>query len=412
MPEGAQFAPGHVFLAGALVILLMATKRFLVRRAVPPALGFLALGLILRVVQDQWHVVTPDGEVLLGVMAEIGVAALLFHAGLGSDLPGLARELRLAIPAWIGNVVVAGAFGFLTAYWIVGLEFVPSLMISVALTATSVGVPTAVWDDAKALKSRLGNLFLDISALDDISAVLLLAMAMAIARFIGPEATGSFADIAGAAGLVLLKAVALGAACVAFSLYGERAVTAWFLKTRRRAPDPMLAWVGIGLLIAALAGWLGFSMAMGALFAGLAFSRDPLAVRMDGSFQPLLALFSPFFLVHVGYQMQGGVLWPSLGIGLALAVAAIAGKVLGTAWPLAGRISPRAGWLMGVSMVPRAEIALLITSTAATLGPWAMPPEAYGAMVVVAVVTSVGAPIVLAPLLRDAGPLLDATPAE
>jgi Kef-type K+ transport system membrane component KefB len=47
----------------------------------------------------------------------------------------------------------------------------------------------------------------------------------------------------------------------------------------------MIMVAGIGFIIAALAGLLGFSIAIGAFFAGLIYSRDPQAVKMEASIQ-------------------------------------------------------------------------------------------------------------------------------
>jgi Kef-type K+ transport system membrane component KefB len=57
-----------------------------------------------------------------------------------------------------------------------GYALVPSLIIGVAMTATSVGISLAVWQHQKATDSGNRRLLLDIAELDDISAVILMAM--------------------------------------------------------------------------------------------------------------------------------------------------------------------------------------------------------------------------------------------
>ena len=58
--------------------------------------------------------------------------------------------------------------------------------------------------------------------------------------------------------------------------------------------------------VAAFAAWLGFSLAVGALFAGLVFSRDPRAVRVEASFEPVHDLLAPFFFVAIGSHLDLG----------------------------------------------------------------------------------------------------------
>ncbi len=46
------------------------------------------------------------------------------------------------------------------------LELIPSLFITIALSATSVGVPLAVWEGKRVLNTQEGELFLDVAELD------------------------------------------------------------------------------------------------------------------------------------------------------------------------------------------------------------------------------------------------------
>ena len=62
------------------------------------------------------------------------------------------------------------------------------------------------------------------------------------------------------------------------------------------------------------------------------------------------------------------------------------------------------GVLIGVSMVPRAEIAMVVMSEGRTLGDWAVPPELFSAMVLVVIATSVAAPLLIARMLASDPP--------
>jgi Kef-type K+ transport system membrane component KefB len=158
--------------------------------------------------------------------------------------------------------------------------------------------------------------------------------------------------------------------------------------------------VGIGILIAGVAGLLGFTLAIGALFGGLVFSRDPDVVRMETLFEPIHEFFMPFFFIGIGLSMDPQSLLSATALGGVLLVAAILGKLVGAGGPAVFT----AGWsgavLIGISMVPRAEIALLIAREGQKLGNWAVPPEVYSAVVLVATVTCALVPIAVRQLLR------------
>lgn len=51
-----------------------------------------------------------------------------------------------------------------------------------------------------------------------------------------------------------------------------------------------------------------------------------------------------------------------------------------------------AGLLIGTSMVPRAEISMVIMQKGLVLGDWAVPQKVFGAMVVVSAVTCIVSP--------------------
>jgi Kef-type K+ transport system membrane component KefB len=162
----------------------------------------------------------------------------------------------------------------------------------------------------------------------------------------------------------------------------------------------MIMVIGIGFIIAAVAGLMGFSVAIGAFFAGLVFSRDPRAVRMEESFTPLYEFFTPFFFIGIGLSIDPTMLITALGLGFILLIAAVLGKVIGAGGPAFLTLGSTGSLLLGVSMVPRAEIAMVIMERGYKLGDWAVPPEVFGAMAVVSAATCLISPVILRLLLK------------
>lgn len=272
--------------------------------------------------------------------------------------------------------------------------------MAIALTATSVGVSVGIWHEAGALDSPQSELLVDVAEMDDISGIILMALLFAVAPVLHRGANLEVWPIALKTGiLLLLKLVLFALLCYGLAHYLESRITGFF---RRFAtpPAPMLVVVGLGFIMASLAGLLGFSLAIGAFFAGLVFSRDPDAVRIDAAFDSLYELFSPFFFVGLGRHLDPRGLSGALALGLALLLAGAAGKIVGHGFSAL----PVLGWsgalLLGVSMVPRAEIALIIMEQGLTLGEWAVPTEAYAAMVLVSAATCLFTPFVVRSLLK------------
>ncbi len=389
-----------IFILGAIIIFVILIRSGFKRLGVPSIIGFMILGFVIKFLHTRTGCLAGNGEQIFEFLAKLGIITLLFRIGLESNVPGLLHQLRRASLIWVGGVLLSGGLGFAVCYYLVNLQLVPSLFVAIALTATSVGIPVGVWREANALKTERGELLIDVAELDDISGIVLMALLFSVVPVLRHETGNS------ALGLVLLKAMSLlllklfafGAMCALFSIYIERHITDFF-KDMTSSPDPVIVIAGIGILIAAVAGLLGFSVAIGAFFAGLVFSRDPRSVKIDTSFETLYDFFSPFFFIGVGLSIEPGSLSATLGLGLLLLVVAVFGKLFGhglMAW-LAG------GWtggvLVGVSMVPRAEITMIIIKHGKNLGNWAVPPKLFTAMVLVSAFTCILSPLVIRRLL-------------
>ncbi|MFW5686330.1 MAG: cation:proton antiporter [Spirochaetota bacterium] len=326
--------------------------------------------------------------VLFDVLGKLGVVALLFQAGMHTDVGKLVRQLRPVVVIWAANIVIAGGLGFVAARWILELAFLPSLVIAVALTATSVGVSVAVWEGQQAEQSEDGRLFLGIASLDDLSAVVLMAVLFAVVPVLrGSSDAPLLSLILGRLAWTLVKLAGFAALCLLFSRYVEHRLR----ESLQRFESPaaaLVSVVAISIIIAACAGLLGFSVAIGAFLAGLAFSRDPEALRQHIAFDTIYDLFVPFFFIGIGLSIDLSVSLAAVGPGLVLLVVAVAGKLLANAGVSRLFTSTAGAAAIGVSMIPRAEITMVIMQKARALGPWAAPSSAYAAMVFVSLVAA------------------------
>lgn len=386
-----------ILAVGGLVILNLFVKACLTRLGVPALVGFLLLGIGLRGVHQHWPVLGDGTGEVIGFLAKIGLITLLFRVGLESNLRGLLAQLRTASLVWVSDVLLTFLASAAVGIWLLGLGRVAGLMVATALTATSVGISVAVWEDAGALQSATGELLLDVAELDDISAIILMGVLFAVLPHLQGDGGGALAGvIAGSAGLFMIKLIGFGLFCLLFSIYIERRVTGWF-RNLDPPPDFMLVVLALGFVIAALADLAGFSMAIGAFFAGIVFSRDPEAVKREGAFIPLYEFFSPFFFIGIGLGVDPATLGGALGLGAALVAVALVTKIAADGLPVWWLRGGTCGLLIGVSMVPRAEIAMVIMERGMSAG--AVPAEVYSAMVLVSIVSCTAAPVAVRFLL-------------
>jgi len=389
-----------IIMIGTLIVLNMLIKSWLEQIRVPSLVGFLLIGVFIRFFEDQYGIISPAGNEIFELFAKIGLITLLFRVGLESDLQGLLKQLRSASLVWIGDVVLSGLFGFIAAYYVLGVPWVTGIIVATAFTATSVGISVAVWEEANALNAPNGELLIDIAELDDISAVVLMALLFALLPHLSQDTgSGVYLLMGKTVGIFLLKIFGFGLLCFLFSRFVEKPMTTYF-KNLEPPSDFILVVVGIGFVIAALAAWMAFSLAIGAFFAGLVFSRDEEAVKREGSFMPLYELFSPFFFIGIGMHVDPAALGSALKPGAVLAAVAFAAKIMADGLPVWVMRGLSSALLIGMSMVPRAEIAMVIMQRGLNKGAWAVPPEIFNAMVMVTILTCILAPLIVQLLLN------------
>lgn len=398
MTEPVEY--GLLMLILGLVVLLSVPLRQGLRWAcLPGMVGFVALGAAVSGI-DRWSgVLTPAINDQIEFLAQLGIVALLFRVGLESDPGRLVAQLGRAVAIWLPNVVLPGLAAFALILVWPGFGPVPAFIMGIAATATSIGVSVAPWEEAGALDSEDGALMLDIAELDDLSAVILLGILFAVAPSLKDGMSdGIWSEVALVGGFQVLKILGFGALCFAFSRFAERRLSAVFANLDSRL-GPFAFAAGAVFVIAALADSLGFSLAIGALFAGLAFSRDPAERRIDEAFAYILAIFGPFFFLSIGMSITFDGFGASLALATALFVVLSAGKLIGAGLPAWAIGRGRTGRLIGASMIPRAEIYLIVMLHGLTLGAWAVPQELFSAAVVAAIGTAIAGPLVVARLL-------------
>ncbi len=391
-----------ILLIGAALVLTVATRASLARLSLPALAGYIVLGLLINLVDSRWRFIDLSAAHGLALLADIGIIALLFRVGLESNLQNLVRQLRGASVIWVGNFGLSAVAGFAAVY-LLGYGLLPALFVGAALTATSIGVTAATWQEMGTLQSENGALMLDVAELDDVSGVIVMSLLFSLAPLIhAGDGNGVMTRLVVDGGLLLAKFAGFCAVCYLFAHHLEARLTAWF---SRLEPDfgSLLLVAGVGFMIAGFAEHLGFSLAIGALFAGLAFSRDPSEKQIDSQFEGIYRFFAPFFFIGIGLSVDLSAIGDALGVGLIVLLAAIIGKLVGAGLPAVLATSGGGAFLIGVSLIPRAEIALVIMQKGVSMGDWAVPRDLFAAVVLVSLATCLATPFAVRWLFQRFG---------
>jgi Kef-type K+ transport system membrane component KefB len=212
--------------------------------------------------------------------------------------------------------------------------------------------PAAIFDvvEESGVKNRFSELLLLIVVLDDVWALLLFGIGMAIVT--------SLNGVVGETGLITLVAQEIGGALLLGVALG---LPAAYLSGRIKPGKPMLSEaLGIVFLCGGLAMWLHVSyliasIVMGAVIANLARHHEYPFHAIEG----IESLFMVVFFVLAGASLDFNALAVIGVIGLVYILCRAFGKYLG-AW--IGAMLSRAGVInkqwMGVALLPQAGVAI------------------------------------------------------
>ncbi len=382
-----------------LFVVLLAAKlgdELFKRIGQPAIVGEILAGVIVG--PSALGIVEP-GEVL-EVFAELGVVFLLFWVGLETRISELREVGRSALTVGVLGVILPFAGGYALGA-LRGDEPATSIFIAAALVATSVGITSAVLIELDVLRTRAARTVLGAAVVDDILAMILLAVAVGLAA-------GGGVDVAGIAGVIALALAFVGFFAVGGTKLMERRPQ--ILHAPRFSESPLLPAVIICLGLAAFAAQIGLAAIIGAFLAGMMVAETKEQHPIEEEIAPLYAFFPPFFFVFIGTEVDLGALADADALLLLAAVTVLAAmtKFLG-AWLGARALGRREALVVGVGMVPRGEVGIIVAGIGRTAG--VIDDELFAVIVGMSILTTLAAPPLLRRLVRTDREQAGAAPA-
>ncbi len=318
-----------------------------VRLRMPPIVGEIMAGMILGTYV--LGVVDTHNEVLM-TFAEIGVIFLMFYVGLEIRVKDLFAVGRTAILVGILGAAFPLILGF-GAMVLLGFEVVESLFVGTAILATSVGISVKVLSDLGLIKHRVAYIVLGAAVLDDILALIVLALVRGLAR--GQFDTMEFVI------LVLESLVFVGFLTVWGPKLAKR--TRKWVERINIPEGPFVLSVILCLGLAELADLIGLAAIIGAFMAGIIIDELAGVYDLERKVKYVSEFLLPFFFVMMGAHLDPRVfLNPRiLVLTLVITVVAVVSKVIGAAaatWKEEWKVRIQTG----ICMVPRGEVGIIV----------------------------------------------------
>jgi Kef-type K+ transport system membrane component KefB len=372
----------------------------------------LALGLVpaLRVPSVVVEIVAGIviGPAVLGLvevdaplrfMSLLGLAFLLFLAGMEIDLGGLLRggALRSAVLGFVLSLAIAFGIGLLLG--VAGLIRSP-LLVAIMLSATSLGIVVPVLADAGKSQSTLGQLVIAGSSVADFGAVILLSL------FFSGDASsvGSTLLLVGAFA-VLVAAIAITVA--EFEHVGRLNAVLLRLQdtsAQIRVRGALLFLIGF----AVLAQLLGLEIILGAFIAGTVLRLvDKDGIMTHTFFRQKLeavgfGVFIPFFFVVSGIQLDVGALLAGGGAALAPVPIFLLALLLARGLPaILYRPQVDTRGVLAAALLQATSLPFIVATTGIGMGLGILSPATGAALVVAGLLSVVLFPLGALTLLRS-----------
>ncbi len=350
-----------------------------------------------------------DSE-LIGLVAEAGIFFLLLSAGIDMKPTQIASHSTTSFLVAAGGALVPLVTGTWLA-WVflpdTEMRIVQAAFVGVALAITAIPTTVRVLAEMGLLSTRLGQTMVAAAIFDDVIGLVLLAMITALL------ATGHVPTLLEIA-VMLAKAVAF---FVVTGLLGAHVYPRISRKLHvlQIASAEFAILMAVALGYALLAEMLGMHWIIGVFMAGLFFEPDRVGPRPYAEMKILVGgitagFLGPVFFASIGLAVDLTAVVQAPVFLMALVGVAIAGKLIGAGLParLAG-FTTRDSAAIGMGMSSRGAVELVVISIAVEHGLFlvgatdrvvaAMP----SALVLMAIATTLIAPLALSALLRPKG---------
>jgi Kef-type K+ transport system membrane component KefB len=344
-----QFYEFGLILAIAALVGLMGTA---LRQ--PLIVSFIVVGVA---VGPAWLDLGADSEEL-ELLAEIGIALLLFVVGLKLDLHVIRTMGRVALITGLGQVIFTSVVGFGIALSL-GFSVVASTYIAIALTFSSTIIIVKLLSDKREIDSLHGRIAVGFLIVQDIVVVLTM---IAISAF----GTGDGGNPAIEAGWVIVKGAGMLVAVAILMRWVIPRVLPVFARSQELLILASIGWA-VGLAVTGDA--LGFSKEVGAFLAGVSLASTHFREAISGRLVSVRDFLLLFFFVNLGASLELEGMSQQVIPAIVLSLFVLIGNpLIVIAMMGAMGYRKRTGFLAGLAVAQISEFSLIFAALGVSVG--------------------------------------------
>lgn len=362
----------HPFLEFAALLSLAACFGVLARLLRQPLIvAFIVLGIVAG--PAGLNLIFSGDKIHL--LAEIGIAILLFVVGLKLDVGLIRTTGGVALSTGLGQVIFTSMVGFLLALML-GFSSMPALYIAIALTFSSTIIVVKLLSDKKEIDSLHGQIAIGFLIVQDIVVILVMIVLSALDR----DATDGLAWIVL---IVMLKGALLIAATALMMKFVLPTLTRYLASSQELLVLFAIAWA---VALAGISELMGFSREVGAFLAGVALASTHYREVISGRLVSIRDFLLLFFFIHLGSGLNLSMLGEQLGGALLLSAFVLIGNPL-IVMLIMGLMGyrKRTSFLAGLTVAQISEFSLIFVALGLNLGH--ISEEVVGLVTLVGLIT-------------------------
>lgn len=363
--------------------------------------GYLITGAIIG--PSALALITDPGNIKL--ISDLAILLLMFTIGLHLDLG--------AIRAGMVNIIVVGVattVAVALALWPIGMAFGLSapaaLTVGMALSMSSTAVVLGMLQARREIHRVHGRLCIGIAIMQDLLAVIVLALLPPIAIWAGQAPGGALVhlrdgpDVSRLGDLLVSAGFAIGGLALMLA-FGKYLLPRLLREATRGggtggADELLVVSSAVALGAAVLTYLVGIGPALGAFLAGFLLASTPFRHQLAGQLSPLRNLFMAVFFTVTGLAIDPMVIlhsWWVVGMGVGVLLLLKFAIVSVGCWA-GGATAPVS--LMAAALLSQAgEFSLVVVAAAGPRGKSIIPGFAEPTLIAIVVLS-----LILTPMMR------------
>ena len=309
------------------------------------------------------------------LLAEIGIAILLFIVGLKLDLRIIRSVGRIALLTGLGQVIFTSLFGYFIGIGL-GFSSLHSFYIAVALTFSSTIIIVKLLSDKREIDSLHGQIAIGFLIVQDIVVILVMITLSAIGRDTGEPLIND-----------LFKTFLVGFVLLGVSLAVMKWVipklTHFLAKSQEMLTLFAIAWA---VFLATAGELMGFSGEVGAFLAGISLASSEFKETISNRLVSLRDFLLLFFFVHLGSELDFSVIGSQLNAAIVFSLFVLIGNPI-IVLIIMGRMGyrKRTAFLAGLTVAQISEFSLIFAGLGLTVGH--ITDETVGLITLVGLIT-------------------------